>query len=91
MATDGGGHKLVLKQRATGLQEVSDLNLMALPLHFTLALPFGTAGWHPDLRTEVCFDLSCINFNCTTFPIGWQAADSHEVLRLRAECEEQGR
>ena len=54
MATDGGGHKLVVKQRATGLQEVSDLNLMALPLHFTLALPFGTAGWHPDLRTEVC-------------------------------------
>ena len=52
MATDGGGHKLVVKQRATGLQEVSDLNLMALPLHFTLALPFGTAGWHPDLRTE---------------------------------------
>ena len=91
MATDGGGHKLVVKQRATGLQEVSDLNLMALPLHFTLALPFGTAGWHPDLRTEVCFDLSCINSNCTTYFTGRQAADSHEVLRLLAVCEEQGR
>ena len=59
---------LVVMQRATGLQEVSDLNLMALPLHFTLALPFGTARWHPDLRTEVCYSLSsCLNLHCTTF------------------------
>ena len=28
MATEGGGHKLVVLQRSTGLQEVSDLNLM---------------------------------------------------------------
>ena len=50
LATDGGQHKLVLVQRGSGLQEVSDLNLMAIPLHFTLAFPYGTPGWHPDLR-----------------------------------------
>ena len=50
LATDGGRHKLVLVQRGTGLQEVSDLNLMAVPLHFTLAFPYGSPGWHPDLR-----------------------------------------
>ena len=59
MATDGGGHKLMVMQRATGLQEVSDLNLMAMPLHFTLALPFGTAGWHPDLHTQARNSLFC--------------------------------
>ena len=57
MATDGGGHKLVVMQRSTGLQEVSDLNLTAMPLHFTLALPFGTAGWHCDPLSVIlcCF------------------------------------
>jgi hypothetical protein len=50
LATEGTHHKLILKQRGNGLQEVSDLNLMSSPLHFTLAFPHGTPGWHPDLR-----------------------------------------
>ena len=65
MVTDGGNHKLVITQRGTGLREVSDLNLKALPLHFTLAFPWGSPGWHPGLRqsgsaTEAIFQIILI-------------------------------
>ena len=30
--------------------EVTDLNPASTPLHFTLAFPHGSPGWHPGLR-----------------------------------------
>ena len=50
LTTEGAHHQLVLKQRGSGLIEVTDLNPASTPLHFTLAFPHGSPGWHPSLR-----------------------------------------
>ena len=47
--TNAHPHDLVVKIRGGGLQNVSDLNPSAMPLHFTLLFPYGTKGW--DMHT----------------------------------------
>ena len=43
-------HDLVVRPRSGGLTTISDLNSAGMPLHFTLLFPYGTRGWHPELR-----------------------------------------
>ena len=40
-------HDLVLHKRGGGLQTVSDLNPVGMPLHFVLLFVYGTHGWDP--------------------------------------------
>ena len=41
---------MVIRKRGGGLQEIFDIHPAAQPLHFVLLFPFGTKGYHADLR-----------------------------------------
>ena len=48
--TDCRPHDLVVTRRDGNLEVVSEQNSAALPLHFTLLVPHGDRGWHPEIR-----------------------------------------
>ena len=41
---------MVIRKRGGGLQEIYDIHPVAQPLHFVLLFPFGTKGYHADLK-----------------------------------------
>ena len=52
MLTDSHPHDLVITLPDGGLQVVSDLNLNAMLLHFTVLFPWGDKGWDPEATYE---------------------------------------
>ena len=52
MLTDSHPYDLVITIQDGGLQLVSDLNLNAMPLHFTVLFPWGDKGRDPEARNE---------------------------------------
>ena len=48
--TDCTPHDLAVTKRDGKLEVVSEQSSAAMPLHFTLLVPNGDRGWHPDMR-----------------------------------------
>lgn len=46
------GRDIILRRRAGPLQRISETHPAYAPLQYTLLFPFGTHGWHWDLRLE---------------------------------------
>ena len=51
--TDCRPHDLIVTKRDGGLELVSEQNCAAMPLHFTLLVPHGDHGWHPEMRNQM--------------------------------------
>ena len=50
--TDCRPHDLIVTKRDGRLELVSEQNRSAMPLHFTLLVPHGDYGWHPEMRNQ---------------------------------------
>ena len=51
--TDCRPHDLIVTKRDGRLEVVSEQNKAAMPLHFTLLVPHGDYGWHPEMKNMV--------------------------------------
>ena len=41
---------MIIRKRGGGLEEIFDIHPSAHPLHFVLPFPFGTKGYHADIK-----------------------------------------
>ena len=76
-----GRHDLVITKRDGALKIVSEQNLSAMPLHFTLLFPSGTKGWHPDLKQSPDSNKRLTTRDFAIFHLAWREEGTVEGVK----------